>query len=143
MSSDFQKLRNRIEDALSAVKVRNQKIQDKKESSSPLAWISAVVLSLISLIGIGLAMWHSRRQGEALAQARTEVELQKMEAQKKEHLANMTTLLSEKKKHIAEARVLRAKAIFQQRDLLALEEAHKKQVARIKGLKSWKDINDG
>lgn len=132
-----------IDALLQKIKERNHKVQKKKQSTNPLAWISAIILSLLSLVGIGVAMWYARRQGKELARARTELELQKIEMVHKKHRAYREMIKEKKHELWKEAKLLHLEIDERNAELSELEEQHETQVARIKQLRSWKQINEG
>lgn len=141
--SSWTVFQQRIDALLAKTTIRNQSVQKKKQSSNPLAWVAAIVLSLLSLIGIGVAMWYAIKQGKELAKAYTKLEQQEVNAAQAEYQANRELHGKRKKILILRATVLTKKAAELRRQLTFQRVTYEKQVARIQKMRSWAEINEG
>jgi hypothetical protein len=133
----------KLDELISSITTRNQTVQEKKEEGGPWAMITAVVLALISLIGIGVAMYFANKKAKELAQAKTELEQQKVSLAQAAHDAADKDLQGKDK--LTEVQIRMHSSIIQRRE----EELHQCEVAfaarkkKLEGLKAWEEINNG
>jgi hypothetical protein len=131
----------KLDELISSITTRNQTVQEKKADGSPWAIISAVVLALVSLIGIGVAMYFANKKAKELAQAKTELEQQKVDLSQAAHDAADKDLQGKEKLLLEQLRV-QAEAIHaRDENLRKLEADHDIRKKQLDGLKAWEAIN--
>lgn len=136
-------LDDRIDDLITSVIKRNADVQTKKKDGGFVNWTVALSLALLSLIGIGLAMWYAHRRSKELAATRTKIEQDKVLVEQKEHQAKFDTLMKNRLGAQKEADALMEKVHARKIKLVFMEKEHEQQVARIKALKGWNAITKG
>ena len=133
-------LETKLDELIKAVTARNAEVQTKKEDGV-WGYVTAVVLALISLIGIAIATYLANKQAKELAAARTELETLKVDLAQKEH--NVQVEKERNKLEILAAEVRLKLGIINARTtaLVALETAHAERQKKLEGLKAWEEIN--
>lgn len=136
-----QDLPQRIDALIDKLTTRNKTVQEKKQSG-PWGWVIGVVLALVSLVGIGVAMWLANRRTKELAKIKTKIEQDKVdqdqrahEAKKEPHSKRRNELLEELKRHERDIQE-RAKTLRE------AETAHAERKKKLEGLKAWGAINE-
>jgi len=131
----------KLDELISSITARNQTVQDKKADGGPWAIISAVVLALVSLIGIGVAMYFANKKAKELAQAKTELEQQKVDLSQAAHDAADKDLQGKEKLLLEQLR-LQAEVLHQRETALhKLEADHDARKKQLDGLRAWEAIN--
>lgn len=134
-------LNKRLDELIKTITTQNQQVQEQKQSSNPAGWIAALITALMALVGIGIAMWLANRKAKELADAKTELEQQKVDLAQTKHEADQAALRSKKDALLDEAAKLEAAIKGRTEDLRRAEEAHKERKTRLEGLRAWDDIN--
>lgn len=133
-------LNKKLDELINKLTEQNKQTQAGK-ASPPWGWIVALVTALLSLIGIGVAMYLASRKAKELAAAKTELEHLKVDATQKEHAATQETLLGKRNELLQEAARLEEQARNRAEDLRRAEQAHKERQKQLEGLRAWDDIN--
>ena len=120
---------------------RNETVQEKKQSG-PWGWVVGIVMALISLVGIGVAMYLANRRAKELAQAKTQIEQAKVEQDQKAHEAKKETHLLRRKELLEGLKVKEREIQDSQRVLKDAEAAHAERAKKIKNLNAWSEINE-
>jgi hypothetical protein len=134
-------LDKKLDALIEKITARNHEVQEKKQSG-PWGWVVGVVLALISLVGIGVAMWLANRRAKELARAKTQIEQDKVDQDARTHKAKKVTLLKDRNALMNDLKK-RERAI--QDRVKAFKEAecgHAKRKKKLEGLKAWKEINE-
>lgn len=134
-------LDKKLDDLIAKLTTRNKEVQEKKQSG-PWGWIVGLVIALISLVGIGVAMYLANRRAKELAKAKTKIEQEKVEQDQRAHEAKKESLLRKRNELLEELK--RKERDIQDRDqqLKKLEEAHAERVKRIDNMNAWSEINE-
>jgi hypothetical protein len=137
-ASDLEK---RLDSLIKKITDRNKTVQEKKQSG-PWGWVVGIVLALISLVGIGVAMWLASRRAKELAAAKTKIEQDKVDQDARALKAKKVTLLRDREKALEELKK-RERAI-QERNLAlkVAEREHAERQKKLEGLKAWGAINE-
>lgn len=137
-SSDLTK---RLDDLITKVTARNKVVQEKKQSG-PWGWVVGLVLALISLVGIGVAMWLASRRAKELAKAKTKIEQDKVDQDQRAHDAKKVTLLRDREKAVSELKKRERALQDRTAALRHAEREHAERKAKLDGLKAWGAINE-
>ena len=84
---DVSEIQRKLDGFIKSVTERNKVIQEKKQSGSPWGLVVGLVLALVSLVGIGIAMWLASRRAKELARAKTQIEHAKVDQDQRAHEA--------------------------------------------------------
>lgn len=133
-------LETKLDELIQKLTEQNKTVQEGK-ASPPWGWIVALVTALLSLVGIGVAMYLASRKAKELAEAKTQLEHLRIDAAQKEHQAAQDTLLGKRNELLKEAAQLEEQARNRAEDLRRAEEAHKERQKQLEGLRAWDDIN--
>lgn len=134
-------LDKKLDDLIAKLTQRNEEIQEKKQAG-PWGWVVSAILALISLVGIGVAIYYTNRRAKELAQAKTQIEQDKVDQDQRAQDAKKVPLL-QRRGILLEALKEREKRI-QEREL-SLREAervHAERKKKLEGLKAWGAINE-
>jgi len=135
-------LDEKLDELISKITARNKEIQTRKDSG-PWAWLVAIVLSLISLVGIGVAMYYASRRAKELAAAKTQIEQDKVAQDQKAHEAKKETLLGKRNASLDELKKKEAEIFESEKKLKQAEEEHAARRKKIENLNAWSEINEG
>jgi flagellar biosynthesis/type III secretory pathway M-ring protein FliF/YscJ len=133
-------IEKRLDKLIETVTQRNKEVQAKKESG-PWGWVVGIVLALVSLAGIGVALYLANRKAKELAALKTKVEQDKVKTEQAAHDAKQEPLLTERKKLLEEAKHEEAQLIVRAAALKKAEREHAERKKRIEGLRAWAEIN--
>ena len=131
----------KLDAALDSVVNRNKVVQQKKKSGAT-GWIIALVLSLLALVGIGVAVYLYKRRSRELAALKTKAEIDELEqAAKKEALKHADIF---QKRESVLRKLKKEDELFRARknSLVHLYKEHAERKKRLAGLRSWKEINE-
>ena len=120
---------------------KNQQVQEQKASDSWWRWLLAGIGALITLIGIGVAVYLYSKRSKELAKARTELEQQRVDLAQQKHTAKQTALQKERLALLARVAVKEQDINIAAVKLRKLETEHTERKKQLDGLKSWSDIN--
>lgn len=134
-------IEKRLDDLIKQITERNVKTQDAKESG-PWGWIVGVVLALVSLVGIGIAMWLSERRSRELATLKTQVEREKVKQSHRDYEAKREPLINKRNTLLEEVKKQEIIINKQEQEFKALEMSHEERLKKIDGLNAWQKIND-
>jgi uncharacterized protein HemX len=134
-------IQKRLDALIDKLTTRNQTVQEKKQSG-PGGWIVAVVLALISLVGIGIAMYLAHRQAKELAKAKTKIEQDKVAQEQKAHEIKKETHLVKRNALLAELKKKEVEIQDSERVLKEAKAAHAERAKKIKNLNAWSEINE-
>jgi DNA repair exonuclease SbcCD ATPase subunit len=137
MSSNIE---TKLDELIAKLTEQNKTVQEGK-ASPPWGWITAIIVALLSLVGIGVAMYLANRKAKELAAARTELEHLRIDAAQKEHQAAQETLLGKRNELLKEATQLEEQMRNRAEDLRRAEQAHAERQKQLEGLRAWDDIN--
>lgn len=121
---------------------QNQKIQAQKQTG-PWGWLCAFGLSLLSLVGLGVALFLAQRQTRALAQETTRLIHEKLEAAQKEHQMRLAPSLEQRTYLLNEVNALDTHIRDHQQKLNAATHGHQARLKKLDALRTWKEINEG
>ena len=138
MSVDLDK---KLDQLINNLTKRNEVVQEKKQEG-PWGWIVAIVLALLSLVGIGVAMYLSGKRAKELAQAKTEIEQAKVDQDQKAHEAKQELSKQKRDELLRQLKVKEREIQDSQATLKKAEEAHAEREAKIKALNAWSEINE-
>lgn len=134
-------LEKRLDELIDKLTTRNKEVQEKKQSG-PWGWVVGLVVALISLVGIGVAMYLASRRAKELAEAKTKIEQDKVDQDQKAHEVKKETRrikrlallvrLKKKEREIQDSQAMLKKA----------EEEHAVRAKKIKNLNAWSEINE-
>jgi len=132
-------LETHLDELITELKQRNATVQEKKKSWT--GWVVALGVALLSLIGIGVVLWLSRKHAQELAAAKTELEQAKVLVKQKEYQRDQAQLQADRDTLSTE--IVHLKEEIDERSALlnlryAEDEARQKE---LKGLKTWGEIN--
>lgn len=130
-----------IDEAIKALVTRNEKTQEAKTSGSWWKWLLAVEGALIALIGIGILWYYFNRRSQELAEARTELEHQKIDAEQQRHVALQEQQQQKRAAIIASVVIKESQLKKDEVELAQLEQEHAQRKIKLESLKSWGDIN--
>lgn len=141
VSDPVKRVEERIEEFIKNIQVRNTKVQTAKKQGS-WGWVVAVVLALVSLVGIGVAMYLASRRAKELAKAKTQLEQAKIIQEQAAHEAKREPL-----QHIRTAALVELKkaerALEERQEALAQAEIqHTEREVKLRKLRAWEEIND-
>jgi uncharacterized protein HemX len=131
----------KLDELIKQVVERNKKTQDKKQEG-PAGWVMSVILALISLVGIGVAMYLAYKQSKALAAAQTKIEQAKVDQDQQAHRVKLEPLQVMK---LALTEQLKKRELEIQKSQEALrkaEQEHAERKQRIEKLNAWAEINE-
>ena len=134
-------LDEKLDTIISSLTARNATTQEQKNRGTPWGWIAAGVSALLALIGVGVALYFHSKRSKELAEAKTKLEQQKVDAESERHHAEQIKNHSIRQAHLAKAVIRESKIAKQENDLAELEAAHEARRAALKGLSAWGDIN--
>jgi beta-lactamase regulating signal transducer with metallopeptidase domain len=134
-------LEKRLKDLVTQITERNKVVQEKKQSG-PGGWIVAVVLALVSLVGIGVAMYLASRRAKELAKAKTELEHSQVDLEEKVHKAKKEKHIGVRKELLKQYKKVEIELQKCKASLHAAEAIHAVRKKRIEKLKAWDDINE-
>jgi len=138
-SSDITK---KLDGFIKSITDRNKVVQEKKKSGSPVGWIVGIVLALVSLIGIGVAMWLASRRAKELAKLKTKVEQDKVDQDQQAHEAKKEPSRIKREQLISDLKK-REREIQERAALLKrAEEEHEARKKKVDGLNAWSEINE-
>lgn len=135
-------LEKKIDELISSVTNRNKQTQEKKQSG-PWGWIVGGILALISLVGIGIAMYYWNKRNKELAKAKTELEHQKVDLAQKKHDCAQSKHGTERLMLKRQVEVLAEQIRQNEKDLKKVDDEHAARKAAIEKLRSWEEINAG
>lgn len=138
MPTDLDK---RLDALIDKLTTRNKEVQEKKQSG-PWGWVVGLVIALVSLVGIGVAMYLASRRAKELAKAKTKIEQDKVDQDQKAHEAKKETHLLRRKELLEGLKVKERKIQDSQRVLKDAETAHAARAEKIKNLNAWSEINE-
>ncbi len=137
----MENLPDKLSTLIATIIERNKEIQAKKEGG-PWGILTALLLALLSLVGIGVAMYLANRRSKELAQAKTELEQQKVD------LANLK-IEREKADLSVQRQILTDKINSVEVDIILVEsqlklaqQVHTQRQEKLKNLKTWDKINE-
>ena len=134
-------LEKRLDELIAKLTTRNKEVQAKKQSG-PWGWVIGLVIALISLVGIGVAMYLANRRAKELAKAKTKIEQDKVNQDQKAHEAKKETHLGRRKDLLVSLMKKERKIQDSQRTLEEAEAAHAERAKKIKNLNAWSEINE-
>lgn len=137
-TSDIEKQLNTL---LAQLTTRNAVVQEKKQSSNPAQWVMAVVLALVSLVGIGVALYLSNKRAKELAALRTKVEQDAVNLQQDVYNAKHVALQSQRVELLRQVQE-QAQIIRDRR--IAIDEAaltHALRQEMLSNITAWEEIN--
>lgn len=136
-------LKTTLDNLITSLTKNNTTVQEKKESGTPWGYIVAGIVALLSLIGIGIAMYYANKRSKELATAMTTLETQKVDLAQQEYNAKalkneyarteMLKVVEAKKKELEATEAA----------LTAAKTEHDAQLLKVKALKSWDEMNAG
>ena len=135
-------LEKKLNELIKTLTTRNQTVQTQK-SSGIGGWITAIILSLLSLVGIAVALYYANKRSKELAIAKTALEIQQIETSQKEFEAKKEVGALMREQLLREVEIETKFIAMRDTKLKELEETFKVQKEKIKGLKSWSEINEG
>lgn len=138
-SSDIQQ---RLDALLNKLTERNKVVQEKKASSNPASWIIAVVLALLSLVGIGVAMYLANRRAKELAKAKTELEHIKIDKGQMEYDKRFTEVLGRKTELSREITAITRRIDAREKELHLAEIELARRKTKIEKMTTWKELNE-
>lgn len=121
---------------------RNAVVQEKK-AEGPWGWVVAIVLALLSLVGIGVALYYANKRAKELAAAKTQIEQDKVAQDQKAHEAKKETLLGKRNALLDELKKKEAEIFESEKKLKQAEEEHAARRKKIENLNAWSEINEG
>jgi len=119
------------------------KDQGKKQESrsTPMAWVTSLIVGAVALLAVGFMYWRSWKQGRELAKLKHEKDV----AVQGEIRAKAQSALDENNKAAAvhSLSVQKSKQLVEklEGDLKAIEARKVKTDAEINALKSWDDVD--
>jgi len=131
----------KLDDLVEKIIERNKRTQDKKQEG-PAGWVMSVILALISLVGIGIAMYLAYKQSKALAEAQTKIEQDKADQDQKAHLVKLEPLQQLRKEKLEELKRREREILESQEALKRAEKEHAERKQRIEKLNAWAEINE-
>jgi uncharacterized protein HemX len=134
-------LDKKLDALIEKITQRNAAVQNKK-SDGPGSWVVAVVLALVSLVGIGVAMYLASRRAKELAKARTQIEHDRIDQDARAHEIRKTTLLKDRNDLINEILVYESAIQEREQALKRAEQEHAERKKKLEGLKAWGEINE-
>lgn len=134
-------LEKKLDDLIKKVTERNEKTQEAKKSG-PWGWVVGVVLALLSLVGIGVAMWLASRRAKELAKLKTQVEQDKIAQDQRAHEAKKEPHMSKRKALLAAVKLKEIVLQKRDRELKEAEQAHETRKKKIDSLNAWREINE-
>lgn len=137
MAIDLDKKLDKLIDNLTK---RNETVQEKK-SAGGTSWIVALIIALISLVGIGVAMWYAYRRGKELAKARTQIEQDKVKQDQKAHEIKKEPLLRKRKEALDDLKKKEMEIQKLDKELQDAEAAHAERKKKLENLKAWAELN--
>jgi uncharacterized membrane-anchored protein YhcB (DUF1043 family) len=136
--SDIQK---RLDELLVKLTERNKEVQ-KKKASGPVGWVVAVVMALVSLVGIGVAMYLANRRAKELAEARTEIEHAKVDQDSRAHTVKQEPHFIRRKVLLEQLKKKEDELLEQKRTLREAELDHARRKKQVSKLNAWSEINE-
>lgn len=134
-------LDKRLDALIDKLTTRNETVQEKKQSG-PWGWVVGLVIALISLVGIGVAMYLANRRAKELAKAKTQIEHAKVDQDARAHKTKKVTLLHDREKLMRDLKK-RERAIQDRTAALKhAEHEHAERKKKLAGLKAWGAINE-
>jgi uncharacterized protein HemX len=134
-------LDKRFDDLIAKLTQRNKEVQEKKQSG-PWGWVVGVVLALVSLVGIGVAMYLASRRAKELAKAKTQIEQDKVDQDARAHKAKKVTLLQDRNALMDDLKKRERAIQDRERALKQAERDHAERKKKLEGLKAWGEINE-
>jgi hypothetical protein len=101
-----------------------------------------VVLALVSLVGIGVAMYLASRRAKELAKAKTQIEQDKVDQDARAHKAKKVTLLQDRNALMDDLKKRERAIQDRERALKQAERDHAERKKKLEGLKAWGEINE-
>lgn len=138
---DLSDLEKRLDDVIKKVTERNEKTQEAKQSG-PWGWVVAIVLALLSLVGIGVAMYLANRRAKELAKLKTQVEQDKVAQDQKAHEAKKEHLLSKRNELLNELKRKEMEIQKRDKEIKEAEKALEERKKKIDSLNAWREINE-
>lgn len=138
MSVDLDKKLDRLIDNLTK---RNETVQEKKQSG-PWGWVVGIIIALISLVGIGVAMYYANRRAKELAKLKTKIEQDKVDQDQKAHEAKKEPHSLRRKELLEELKKKEREIQDRQAALKDAEEAHAARRKKLENLNAWAEINE-
>jgi uncharacterized protein HemX len=138
MAVDLDKKLDRLIDNLTK---RNETVQTKKKEGSSTSWIVALVVALISLVGIGVAMWIAYRRGKELAKARTQIEQDKVKQDQRAHEIKKEPLLRKREEALEDLKKKEMEIQELNKELQDAEAAHAERKKKLENLRAWAELN--
>ena len=134
-------LNEKIDSLIASLTKRNEVVQAKKEEG-PWGWIIALILSLLSLVGIGVAMYYSHKRAKELAEAKTALEQAKVDQDHQAYLIKEETHAL-RRKELREQLKKREVAIQKSQETLEqAQQEHEERRKKIENLNAWSEINE-
>jgi hypothetical protein len=134
-------LTQKLDDAIKKVTERNKVVQEKKQSG-PWGWVVGLVLALVSLVGIGIAMWLASRRAKELAKAKTQIEHANVEQDQRSYEAKREPLLRKRNELLDKLKAKELEIQARTRKLRVAEAEHEARKKKIDSLKAWAEINE-
>lgn len=138
MAVDLDKKLDRLIDNLTK---RNETVQEKKKSG-PWGWIVGLVIALLSLVGIGVALYYANRRAKELAAAKTKIEQDKVAQGQKAHEAKKEKHYVRRKELLEALKTKEREIQDSQARLREAEAAHAERKKKIENLNAWSEINE-
>jgi gas vesicle protein len=134
-------LEKRLDDLIKKVTERNEKTQEAKQSG-PWGWVVGIVLALVSLVGIGVAMYLANKRAKELAKLKTQVEQEKVAQDQKAHEAKKVTLLKKRNELLDELKRKEMDIQKRDREIKEATQAHEERCKKVDALNAWREINE-
>lgn len=134
-------LDKKLDELIAKLTQNNKEVQEKKESG-PWGWVVGLVIALISLVGIGVAMYLVNKRAKELAEAKTKIEQDKVDQDQKAHEAQKEFNLRKRNALMAQLEVHKHVIQKSEAALEAAAKAHAERKKKIENLNAWSEINE-
>jgi hypothetical protein len=126
--------------AAMALEVKPDK-DERQQPGTDRTWVVKLVLGLVILLGVLWLRYSLYLKAKALADARTQLEHQKIEAERMKIAAAVQTNTAVKDQALKAAAELTASVAAKEMALQAAEERHAEAVKKVEALRSWEELN--
>lgn len=134
-------LTKRLDTLVERITARNKETQEAKKSG-PVGWPLALVLALVSLVGIGVAMWLAARRNRELGKLRTQLEQDEVAQTQARHEARKITLLQQRNTVMAELTKKEEELQERRKKMFMADAQHRIRLRKIESLNAWRELNE-